>query len=485
MSDKQNPAGWDFSAEKWPERSVLQGRAPEYTGTGMVVSLAGYVIGLAWDHRIPPVELLHWIADAGSDATRPGRTRADYEAVTRDLLRKPRSTLIGPWNTGEIIAEALGRLTGREDIRSTTLLGWAPVLPTKRAFRIHRAYCPCCYFEWSHPVPSPAIGAAAQPPAGIYEPLLWQFTELEVCIRHGVKLRSACSDPSCRAKRGTLAAWARPGYCECGRFLGVAWEAVKAVEGDLDERVLNWQEYVTAALCDLIANPPAAGEVVSPVATSAAVQLAVERSTGGKYIRFADMIQMSAGTVSLWKDGRRRPTIGGALRICAASGFRLPDFLAGRVTLLELTMGPTLVPYIPKSTETHRVLDWNRVRRKLRAAVGQEVPPSLRSVRRDLRVDARQLSRLYPDECRLIRERHLQLVEDQSMEAQRHRQDLILAAIRSIHAEGRYPSRHQVSKLLPRNVSLRQAILNRLWKDELVRLGYPRPDKPRRGNLVA
>ena len=43
---------------------------------------------------------------------------------------------------------------------------------------------------------------------------------------------------------------------------------------------------------------------------------------------------------------------------------------------------------------------------------------------------ARQLSRLYPDECRLIRERHLQLVEEQSLAAQRDRQDLILAAIR-------------------------------------------------------
>jgi hypothetical protein len=451
----------------------------------MVVSLAGYLIRLAWDHGIPPVELLHWIADAGSDATRPGRSRADYEAVNRDLLRKPRSTLIGPWKTGEIMADAVGRLTGRDDIRSTTLLGWASVLPTKRAFRVHRAYCPCCYFEWSRPVSGPTIDSTAHMPSGIYEPLLWQFTELEVCIRHEVKLRWACSDPGCRAERGTLAAWARPGYCACGRFLGVSEAAVKAVEGDLEASVLSWQRYVTVALSDLIANPPAAGEVVSPLATAAAVQLAVERSTGGKYVRFADLIHMSPGTVSLWKDGRRRPTIGGALRICAASGFRLPDFLAGRLSHLENTAGPTVPPFIPASLETHQVIDWNRVGRKLVAALRRPIPPSLRSVRNELHVDARQLARLYPDECRLIRERYLQLVEEQSMQAQRDRQDIILAAIRRIHAEGRYPSRHQVSKLLPRNISLRQAILNRLWKDELVRLGYPRPDKPVRGRLAA
>ena len=48
----------------------------------------------------------------------------------------------------------------------------------------------------------------------------------------------------------------------------------------------------------------------------------------------------------------------------------------------------------------------------------------------------------------------------------------------TLHAQNRYPSRHQVTKLLPSNISLRNPLLNRLWKDELVRLGYPRPDRP-------
>jgi hypothetical protein len=53
-----------------------------------------------------------------------------------------------------------------------------------------------------------------------------------------------------------------------------------------------------------------------------------------------------------------------------------------------------------------------------------------------------------------------------------------------VHAQGRYPSRHQVQMLLPSWVSLRGPILERLWKDEVVRLGYPRPDKPRRRTPV-
>jgi site-specific recombinase XerC len=63
-------------------------------------------------------------------------------------------------------------------------------------------------------------------------------------------------------------------------------------------------------------------------------------------------------------------------------------------------------------------------------------------------------------------------------------QELVVAAMATVHAEGRYPSRHQVQMLLPSWVSLRGPILERLWKDEVVRLGYPRPDKPRRRTPV-
>ena len=65
-----------------------------------------------------------------------------------------------------------------------------------------------------------------------------------------------------------------------------------------------------------------------------------------------------------------------------------------------------------------------------------------------------------------------------ALAAQRVRQELVLEAMVTLHAQNRYPSRHQVTKLLPSNISLRNPLLNRLWKDELVRLGYPRPDRP-------
>jgi hypothetical protein len=57
-------------------------------------------------------------------------------------------------------------------------------------------------------------------------------------------------------------------------------------------------------------------------------------------------------------------------------------------------------------------------------------------------------------------------------------QALVLAAIADVHATGEYPSRPRVQDHLPSNVSLRDPRLERLWKNEVTGLGFPRPSLP-------
>lgn len=477
------PAGWDFAAAAWPERSVLRGHGPAGSGTPMVVSLAGYLVDLAWSHGIPPVELLRWIADAGSRPGVPGRSRADFEARNRDLLRKPRASLLGPTTTSAILVEALERMTLRADVRTTTLDGWAPVLPLRGAFDALRQYCPCCIEEWARPSRSGPRPLGQGP--DLHEPLLWQFRAVTVCVRHDVRLRSACLNPACSSERGALAAWARPGSCgHCGSFLGARLATVVGAEGPVDQETLDWQRFVTAALSDLLVSPPGPGEVISPRATPAAVDIAVRRHSRGSYTAFAAAIRMSLGSVSLWKDGRRRPGLDAALRICAVAGFRLPDFLAGRHDALAAMPLPTRRPYVPPSDETHQVHDHDDVGRQLERAIVSDPPASLASVVGGLHMDMRQVCRLYPAECRRIRERHLEWVQARARETERTSRDLIISVMASLHARGRYPSRHQIDMLLPTKIRVRNPRIRAIWKAELVRLGYPRPDKPKRNATV-
>ena len=458
-----------------PPRSVLWGAGPVASGTAMVSSLPGYVISLAWQHGIPPVDLLHWIAEAAATDSVPGRSRADYEAMWTDLLRKPRASLSGLTRTTEIVVDAIDRLTGRREASATTVLGWREFIPTKGAFRKVRAYCACCYAEWGSP--RSVIGVEVSPRPPLYEPLLWQFQALGVCVAHAVRLRTACPDPACGARRGALAAWAQPGYCACGTFLGESKEAVVLRDGAPSSEEIEWGAYVTEALSDLILSSP---EERGPagVTMAEAVRMAVARTHDGTFTPFAAAVRMSLGTVSLWKDGRRRPTLGAALRICAVAGFRLPDFLAGNLERLAASPVPKHVPPIPPPENKHVVHDRFAVAAALEFALVTQPAPSLAEVNRVLHISDRQLAREFPEQYRKIVARHTEWVEERSLQAQAVRQSAMLEAIAVVHARGDYPARNQVQELLPSNISIRDPRLTRLWKHEVVRLGYPRPDRP-------
>lgn len=457
-------------------RTVLWGEGPQGVGTPMVVSLAGYLAALAWDHNIPPVDLLHWIAEEGADEQVPGRGRADWEALWTDLLRKPRASLSGLSRTAEVVAEVVDRLTGRTDASATTILPWAAVVPTKHAFRRVRAWCPACYLEWSQTEPA---GAGRTRPT-LYEPLLWQFEALDVCAVHNLRLRTTCPSPECGVRRGALSAWAQPGYCGCGAFLGEDRASVVARDGEPTDDELAWGAYVSGALGDFLCAVPAADENLEQADIAAAVQIAVDISHDGTYTPFANAVRMSLGTVSLWKDGRRRPTLPAALRICAVAGFRLPDFLAGRLEVLRASTPPAVVPPVPPAVETHQVHDPVLVLAALEDARDAPVPPSLASVNRQLHISDRQLMRTHPGLCTAIAERHAAWVAERGVTAQAERKRVLLATIATVHATGAYPSRGQLYRRLPSTVSLRDRELETAWKDEVERLGYPRPTLPTR-----
>jgi len=140
---------------------------------------------------------------------------------------------------------------------------------------------------------------------------------------------------------------------------------------------------------------------------------------------------------------------------------RWPDHGArGHCAAGEPAMCPAVVGVAPGSRSHEHA-------RAPARALRECPPPALASVRRELHIDLRQLAHLYPDECGRISERHLRWIEVSALAGQAHRRRrLVLAAMAGLHAEGRYPSRHQIQLMLPSWVSLLSPILRALWKDE-------------------
>jgi len=245
-------------------------------------------------------------------------------------------------------------------------------------------------------------------------------------------------------------------------------------EAPIDPDHLAWQRYVDASLGALIATTPTLMAPVSGELMPAAIAIAIERATGGNLTRFAHAVRMELSTVSLWRSGRRQPTLEAALRICAVAGFELVDFLAGRLESLRAAPAAALSPpWIPASRERHRTVDWRAIERALRATLDREVPPALNAVLRELRVDDGTAKRRMPGLCMAVRDRHAGWRAATLEQVQLRREAAVRRAIAEIHAIGRYPSRHQVQKRLAADICMRDARLARLWRAEGVALGWP------------
>ncbi len=84
-------------------------------------------------------------------------------------------------------------------MRYTTMLPWRGLFPLRGELRAWRAWCPACYRDW----------LAAQLP--VYEPLLWAFHGVRVCLVHRAPLISRC--PHCHGRIPMVPRFTSPATC--------------------------------------------------------------------------------------------------------------------------------------------------------------------------------------------------------------------------------------------------------------------------------
>jgi TniQ len=208
---------WSPVAFEIPPRSRLFCLEPIGVGTPYTESIGSYVNRLAREHCLTSQKLIMGeiapliLKDEGRD----------------ELLQKGIGHLLGntdskPAINGmrdmtERLVTVLEELTMRQDLRFLTLLSWKGMIYDRQLFRNDRAWCPCC------------LEHSKQSRSTIYEPLLWSFKDVEVCLKHKRRLISEC--PHCNSRLPVFARWSPPGFCSrCQGWLGEDTEGNENIE---------------------------------------------------------------------------------------------------------------------------------------------------------------------------------------------------------------------------------------------------------------
>jgi hypothetical protein len=230
---------WSPKPLEIPKRSRLLSLEPIGVGTPYTESLSSYLCRLAQEHCVTSGKLI-----MGEIA--PQMMGQDYEFA---LIKKPVSTLFsnsdakpainGMRAKAQSLVQALKELTQRKDLSFLSLLTWKEVVNEQELFRQYRAWCPQCNEQWR------------QDREVIYEPLLWSFREVEVCLHHNCLLIDEC--PYCSSRLPVIANFLQLGFCSrCKGWLGSQGDEKQVFKND----EMEWKHYKIKSIGDLIAVAP-------------------------------------------------------------------------------------------------------------------------------------------------------------------------------------------------------------------------------------
>ncbi len=407
-----------FKGNDIPARSKLYWLVPCGSGTVWCESLTSYLNRLAGLHHVPPQhvavqEIVPHLSQSYS------RRYLSVFSWSTAMSVNGNGLLAQEW------ASILERLTKRSDLHFLTLQWWVGDLPPHKLLREKPAWCPVCYAEWKD---------QGMP---IYEPLLWIFPPVTICLKHLCKLEEYC--PGCEKRQSFIRVQTALDECpRCKTWLGSPTPALVP----LSPEILEWQKWVVSAL----------EELRSAVVASALppwelffTNLSRSCEERGEQSRLAELAGLARGQLATWLRRSHTPTLGSILEFCYVCNVTPLQILLGDLAPLRQVIALGKPHRSPRSRRLYRPLDRERCMERIQAILdGREEPIGYGTLAQQLGCTQHTLLYHFPQECALlsqqIKEYRRQRKEQRAAQIKEEIQQTVLA----LHAQGVYPSHRKV-----------------------------------------
>jgi transcriptional regulator with XRE-family HTH domain len=353
---------WDLSKVATPARSTLYAQKPVGVGTALVESLTSYITRLADAHSVFCGRLIEQMIVP----LVPGRLSLEGK---HGLFRGNgnKSNLVNATGMRALYAvQALETLTLRTDLHHLTLLFLAEGFHSRGLIRHTKAWCPVCYEEWR------STGQV------VYDPLLWVFLDISICMRHKQRLQTRCLYQDCGHSFQPLAWRAQPGYCPfCQRWLGMSLEAAEKVNEPLSEAEIPWQQWVSDTLGTTLTVAPAFSGKPEREQVSKVMAHVTQQLSGGYVSVLARTLGLGIAQLGQWVRNEKVPQMDMLLRICYALGLSLHEVLFHDPDILHPQIRSKVLP--PQSWQRRPSLPIDResLRQELEKARESDTYPPL------------------------------------------------------------------------------------------------------------
>ncbi|MFA6313963.1 MAG: TniQ family protein [Sterolibacterium sp.] len=413
---------FDFSqAPAMPPRSVLFSLAPMGEGTAQQESLLSLIVRTSHAHAVSPRQLI-------------ARVFVEVEPTIAELVgsaffRRAGGTVNGLGQYAEMFASAMEKLTGRQELRHLTMLPWKELFPRKGPALLSRypRWCPVCLEQ-----------QRARGETTVF-PLKWSLDLHKVCLIHQAPMEDRCS--SCGKVQPFIPRYPDLAICDhCAQPLAESrfWHDRPGLE--------SW---AAEAVEGMVRRQSESGFSPSLERFRAFVAERVETLAAGNRAAVCQAIGFHDTGLNGWLTKHERPSITQLLAFCHGVNVMPADIFDGKLPrVAELPSGPTgrlkNRALCPRPTYTRR----QEMKTLLEASLAAGDCRPMAAIAADLGVGPSCLRYWFPDFCRALSDRYRAAVKECAVASLYQRCLRVQEVVRQMQAEGEYPSRRRVNRVL-------------------------------------
>jgi hypothetical protein len=434
-----------------PPRSKLYDLVPRGLDTPFQERLTSYINRLAWRHHVSPH---HFIAQEIVPCLSHSYSRQQLSAFSWSgaMSINGNGPLAREWAT------VLEHLTKRSDLHLLTSQSWVNDLPPPKLLREKPAWCPACFAEWKD----------REMP--IYEPLLWTFQAVTMCMKHHRTLEDRC--PRCQKRQPWIRLQAALDRCvRCNTWLG---SLVSGSEPPSPETI-EWQRWATTALEEL------RSALVSsslPPWEQFFLNLRTSFEVRGEQSRLAELAGLARGQLAVWLRQSHTPTLASLLEFCYVCNVTPLQVLTGNLAPLKRVIQEGKPHRSPHARRPFRPVNREYCLKRIQAILdGKEEPLGYVQLAQQLGYSSGALRYHFPQECMLLTKQIKECRRQQKEQRFARVQEEVRQATLALHSQGVYPSQNKVADLVSDPNLLFQPEAKATWRTQCRELGWDRGNK--------